>query len=249
LATGKPAVWGYGEVLPGQPVDVFGGAFLAYFDNAGKLTSAKQAGDYREQALYPSLMPDGSLFITNQYVDSNNVVSHYTAAGALDWEYPPAEEEGLSVPPALAASGEHAYAFLDYTFGGGCAVSELLATDFGWSLGGESKDVPATGDEPAYQSRFVACNAIGASSKDIYVAGIYQTVTDVSGGDMPFVARITPQGKQRWFRQLALPENISGITDLVVRPNGDVVVAGATGFAFVLRGKDGAPLANLGAAQ
>lgn len=248
LATGKPAVWGNGEALPGQPVDVFGGPFLAHFDDAGQLASAKQAGDYREQSLYPTLMPDGSLFIVNQYVDSNNAVAHYTPEGVLDWEYPPADVEGLTFPPALAASAERGYALMSYGFSS-CGVSELLDTGLGWGLGGEQVDVPASGDDPAYQGSFLACDVIAATSRDIYVAGIYQTVTDEGGSAWPFVARVTPQGKQRWFRQLALPEGTEAITHLVVRQNGNVVVAGASGFAFELRGKDGAPLSSSGAEQ
>lgn len=248
LATGKPTVWGAGEALPGQPVDVFGGAFLAHFDDAGKLASAKQAGDYREWSLYPTLMPDGSLFIVNQYVDSNNAVAHYTPEGVLDWEYPPADVEGLTFPPALAASAERGYALMAYGFSS-CGVSELLDTGLGWGLGGDQVDVPASGDDPAYQGSFLQCDVIAATSREIYVAGIYQTVTDEGGSAWPFVARVTPQGKQRWFRQLALPEGTEAITHLVVRPNGNVVVAGASGFAFELRGQDGAPLSSAGAEQ
>lgn len=244
VVTGTPVVWGTGEALPGQPASVFAGAFVAQFDAEGQFVSAKQGGDYRDQALNHTFMPDGALYLINQYVDSNNAVARYDAQGNLEWEYPEGFE-AFSFAPALAASAERGYAFVSSGFNA-CTVVELLDTGTGWMLAGESTDVAASEEErTSWQGIFAGCAAIAATGSDVYVAGSYQLVENDVGNDLAFVARLDARGKQRWFRLLALPEEAEGpITHLLPSASGNVVVAGSGGFLFELRGRDGAPLSS-----
>jgi hypothetical protein len=242
-APGHPVVWGQGDALPGQPADVFGGPFLAHFDATGQLTSAKQGGDFREQAVNAVPTADGGLYIVNQYVDSNNVIARYDADGKSVWEVPGPDEEGFAFPPRLAAGSNNvAYALIQDGFSG-CSIAELLPTGFGWTLGTGRRDVAAMGDEPAWQGYPASCDAIAASGNDIYVAGTYVMTTDDSGGQLPFVARLTSSGKQRWFSQFVAPgDTQSSIAFLLPTPSGDVLAIDAGGSVFKLRGSDGKPV-------
>lgn len=241
VAAGEPLVWGYGDGMPGQPPET-AYAFLAQFDEQGAFVSPEVGGDLRAEALRPALASDGTFYVVNQYVDSNHTIARYSASALLDWELPEGFD-AYTFPPRLAATGEDAYALVQNGFSG-CSVAQLLPAGFGWWLSGDNVEMPAVGDEPAWEGSMLSCDAIVASGPDIYVAGTYQTLIEGNFGGLAwFVARLTKGGKQRWFRQYEVIDHDFTATHLLLDSAGDLLVANAeAGLVVKLRGSDGSPL-------